>query len=409
MRIPIFRAPSKIIHSIPFLPLLGRELCFCAKIGPDRELIVKLFCSKCQAIFSDKRSCPQCGDRLIEPSEAHVMPRERMNFVPQEVTTSAASRVLAGTAVTFGLIMGFREIVLGLLTMTGESDQWWKSDSALVAILFVRAVAALGGGLLAGAGRDQYVKSGFLSGLLSAAIFFGMHVFEPGGKVTLDAVIAAGMTILFSTVAGLIGGRIWSPRTELPRATLSANGSSILDKAKDLQEESAANKIRPNQWLRVCLGVSITICGFVGAEAVRTLLVRSGDGIIDLGGSRNLPLTCMQIAGVIAILGGIAAGASTGAGFRHGVFAGLLAGAITSGIFGLRGPEKLPAARGVMEVLDWSPEKTPAIRAMGSIFGSYFVIGSISGLFGGLLFPPVINRAKSRQAGNFRDLSGNNA
>lgn len=378
------------------------------KICPDEELSVQLYCSKCQAVFSQQRSCPQCGNRLIAPSEAHVMPRERIHFVPQDVSTSAAGRVLAGTAVTFGLVMGFREIVAGILAMVGESDQWWLSESAIVTILLVRVFAATGGGLLAAAGRENYIMMGFLSGAVSAAIFFGIQIFEPGAKVTASSVFAAGITILISTGAGAIGGRIWPPRSELPRAALTSKGSSILEKAQDIQQEENAKKIRPNQWIRVCLGVSLTVCGFVGAEGLRTVLVRGGEGIIDLGGTRNVPFSCLEIAAVVAVLGGIAAGASTGAGFRHGVFVGLIAGAITAGIYGLRGPQKLPAAVGILEVLDWSPEKTPPVRTMGSIFGTYFTLGSLGGLFGGILFPPIVNRGNGKRAAHFKDVTPTN-
>ena len=340
------------------------------------------------------RDCPRCRSRLIAPSEVHVVPVEQFAFVPQNVGTSAASRALAGGAVTLGLVMGFREILAGLLPFIGESESWWQTEFAFVVLMVVRAVAALGGGILAGAGRENALKSGLLAGATAAAILLALQMFEPGGKVTAGSVIAAGITLLIAAMAGSIGGRIWPPRTELPKANRTSRGSSILEKAKDLQQQEEAKKIRPTQWVRIVLGVSLTICGFVGAEGLRNVVARTGDGMIDLGGARNVPFSCLQIAGVIAMLGGVATGAGTGAGFRHGVFAGLIAGGIAAGIYGLRGPEKLKVAVGLLEVLDWPPDKTPPVRAVTAIFGAGFVVLSVAGLFGGLLFPPMVVRPK---------------
>lgn len=355
---------------------------------------MQLYCVKCQFAISGKMDCPRCGSRLVAPQEAHVLPSERISFVPQATNSSAATRVMAGSAVALGLVIGLKEIVSGVNTAIGETDEWWGTETGLGVNLAIRAAAALGGGLLAGAGRTSGGLSGMMAGVTAAGLLLSLQAFGPNGKVTADSILALAIMSCVALIAGAIGGKIWPPRSELPKATLASRGSSILEKAKDLQEEDEAMKVRPTEWIRVLLGVSIAICGFVAAESIRTMLVKGSGGALDLGGSRSLPSTCMQIAGILALLGGMAAGGSTGIGFRQGVFTGILAGALAASLFSMRGPNKFPATAGVMESLNWSPEKTPKVRGIGTVFGAMFVVCAAGGIFGGILFPPLIPRQK---------------
>jgi hypothetical protein len=358
------------------------------------EVNVQLYCVKCKFAISGKVDCPRCGSRLVAPQEAHVLPSERISFVPQSTNATATSRVLAGGAVALGLVTGLKEVVTGVLTAIGLSDDWWGTETGLGATLGIRAAAALGGGLLAGAGRTNGGLSGMMAGISAAGILLSIQAFGPNGKVTAESILALAIMSCVALIAGAIGGKIWPPRSELPKASLASRGSSILEKAKDLQEEDDAQKVRPTQWVRVLLGVSIAICGFVAAESIRAGLVKGSDGVLDLGGSRNMPFVCMEIAGILALLGGMAAGGSTGIGFRQGVYTGIITGTIAASLFSMKGPDKFPASAGVMELLNWSPEKTPKVRAIGTVFGSMFLVCSAGGIFGGLLFPPIIPRQK---------------
>jgi hypothetical protein len=353
---------------------------------------------KCQATFSAKRDCPKCGSRLIAPTEAHVLPAEVTPFVPTSAGSSVAGRVAAGACVAVGLVLGFRDILGGMLPLIGETESWWATSLAFAVLLAAKSLAASGGGLLAGAGRTNAAVTGLLAGAVAGAAAAAIEACVPGGKVTFGLVLGAVLMAGCALGSGWVAGRIWPPQTELPKAALNHQGSSILAKAKDLQQEEDAKRIRPTQWVRVLLGVSLTVCGFVAADVIRFGLARGGAGLIDLGGARNVPFACLQIAIMIAVIGGVAAGASTGAGFRHGVFAGLIAGGLVAGIFLLRGPEKLPAAAGVAEVLDWSPDKTPPPRLATVLFGAEFLIASVAGLFGSILFPPVIARPRPGRA-----------
>ena len=355
---------------------------------------MQLYCVKCQFAISGKVDCPRCGSRLVAPQEAHVMPSERISFVPYATNSSAASRVLAGGAVALGLVTGLKELVSGVQSVVGESDEWWGTETALGVSLSIRAVAAVAGGLLAGAGRTSGGLSGMMAGVSAAGLLLSIQAFGPNGKVTPESILALAIMSCVALIAGAIGGKVWPPRSELPKATLASRGSSILEKAKDLQEDDDAQKVRPTQWVRVLLGVSIAICGFVAAESIRTVLVKGSDGALDLGGSRNLPFTCMEIAGIVALLGGMAAGGSTGIGFRQGVYTGIIAGTVAASLFSMKGPDKFPATAGVMEMLNWSPEKTPKVRAIGTVFGAMFVVCAAGAIFGGLLFPPIIPRQK---------------
>lgn len=355
---------------------------------------MQLYCVKCQFAISGKVDCPRCGSRLVAPQEAHVLPSERISFVPQASNSSATSRVLAGGAVALGLVTGLKEVVTGIQSTIGESEVTWSTETALAVSLSIRATAALCGGLLAGAGRTNGGLTGMMAGAAAAGILLSMQAFAPNGKVTPESILALAIMSCVALIAGAIGGKIWPPRSELPKATLASRGSSILEKAKDLQEDDEAQKARPTQWTCVLLGVSVAICGFVAAESIRTGLVKGSGGALDLGGSRNLPFTCMEIAGILALLGGVASGASTGIGFRQGVYTGIIAGTVAASLFSAKGPDKFPASAGVMEVLNWSPEKTPKVRAIGTVFGAMFIVCTAGGIFGGLLFPPIVQRQK---------------
>ncbi|MFO0936177.1 MAG: hypothetical protein U0798_06650 [Gemmataceae bacterium] len=355
---------------------------------------MQLYCPTCEATFTGKRDCPHCGVRLIAPGQAHVLPTERVLVETENTSISLASRVLAGGIAAVGLSLGCREILAGFLPLFGETDAWLASDYGLVLLFFVRIMSGLLAGVLAGAGHEKSVVGGLMAGCAGAAVLQAIHMFEPGAKLSIGSVVLTLAVVGMAVLSGWISGKIWPSRSELPKATYESNGSSLLEQAHELQQQEEAKKQRPTQWIRIILAISLTVCAFVGAEGVRNFLAKKSDGLIDMGGSRNIPIMCLQIATLGIMLSGVVAGASTGAGFRHGVYTGLIAGGLIAALYIVRGPDLLKPVLGLMEALSWPVDKVPPVRVASAIFGGIFTIHAFSGLFGGMLFPPMSARRK---------------
>jgi hypothetical protein len=298
-----------------------------------------------------------------------------------------AVRVITGGIVAVGVVSGFRELLVGLV-----SEQWLRGDAAIAAVIAVRILAGAFGGLLAGAGRDNPAPIGLLTGAAASAAWAGIQIYGLKIPLGISDYLGLGVLMLVAAGAAALGCRIWPPKAELPKSKFPARGSSILENAKSIDEER--KKLQPTHWTRVILGVSMTICGFVAAPLVRNYMAEGH--FLDLGGARNVPFACLQIASFFAIIAAILAGAGTGIGLRQGVYTGLIAGGIAGAIYLARGPEKIPAGAGLVEVLGWS-ERSTRQQGAGAVFGGAFVIGSSGGIFGNLLFPPITKRRNKRR------------
>ena len=89
------------------------------------------------------------------------------------------------------------------------------------------------------------------------------------------------------------------------------------------------------------------------------------------------------------LLGGVAAGAGTGAGVRHGLIAGALGGVGVFAVCAKQGEAIAPVAYWLSKTsLDDLPLTAPGVVA--AIAGGVLLVGIVGGWLGGTLFLPLV-------------------
>jgi hypothetical protein len=188
-------------------------------------------------------------------------------------------------------------------------------------------------------------------------------------------------------VAAVIGQRVWPAPIELPVPQSSRNSSLMKLKAGEGQKES----VRPTRWVRILIGATAVVCGVMAADSVRSGLGYMPKGMFNLGGPGAAPRIDAQIAAFLVLLGGMVAGAATGAGLRHGLTAGLFAAVGLVAMMSMTAGDPLPAVQFVMEKLGLAETPREAVAAVGGIT---LGITTLGGWLGGQLLPPLSRRRR---------------
>jgi hypothetical protein len=189
--------------------------------------------------------------------------------------------------------------------------------------------------------------------------------------------------------AGAVGARVWPPEALLPQvapAKGSSRGSSLIVLA---EESVAARAPRPTAWVRVLVGAAVAAAGLLASEEIRFALARGSFGLLHTAAANRGPVVGFQIAVFLLGLGGVFAGATTGAGFRHGVFAGLLAAVAVYVAAANRPDAPYPAVEGYFVTFERSPEPIANAGAAAEVVGLVIGLCAAGGWLGGQLFPPL--------------------
>lgn len=339
---------------------------------------MQLYCPSCQTPSIATDRCLRCGDRLITATEAYTPASVGTVVAPDPIRPTAPGRIAVGCVAALGLYLALREFTNTLAT----DPEWWTSSAGFVLACLVRGVGALGGGLLAGAGR----RSGAITGLIVGLVFGGLLLLADAmmlGRIGPNEIgVAVGLAVL-AGLAGTIGGWVWPPEAELPQAApVVRRGSSLARLAADQKQELRG---RPISWIRVLIGAVIVVAGVAGADMVRTGLKKETGGILNTGSPAQAGMVDLQIAALIALVGAVVAGGGTGAGVRHGVLAGGLAGL---GVAVLGSGWTAPVVGGLFELLSSTPPGgTNGPMALALVV---MLLCTAGGWFGGQIFPPLV-------------------
>ncbi len=339
---------------------------------------MQLYCPSCQTPSTATDRCPRCGDRLITAAEAYVPAPAAGVVAPDPIRPTAPGRVAVGCVAALGLYLALREFANTVV----PEPEWWASSAGFVLGCVVRGFGALGGGLLAGAGRRQ----GAVTGLIVGGVFGGLLLLADAMTIGLigptEMGVAGGLAVL-AALAGAVGGWVWPPEAELPQAPpVQRRGSSL---ARLAAEQRQQRRGRPTSWVRVLIGAVIVVAGVAGADPARTAMKKETGGILNTGGPAQAGLVDLQLAALAVILGSVVAGGGTGAGVRHGILAGGLAGL---GVAVLGSGWTAPVVSGLFELMGGSPPggtKGPMLLGMGVT-----LLSTAGGWFGGQIFPPVV-------------------
>jgi hypothetical protein len=349
---------------------------------------MQLYCPSCQATFAAAPRCPRCGDRLITPAESFSTLSHKAPPPPDIVRTTTAGRITIGCALALGLFIGLREWGLSVV----PDPAWWNGAVGILLTVILRAVGAAVGGLLAGSGRSSGMTTGAAVGLICGGLYMTADAATESGALVVDGLVWAGLAVT-AALAGAVGGRMWPPPAQLPdpNPTASRHGSSL---ASLVTEEEQKKSARPMAWGRLGLALVLLVTAVAGADAARQLLKKGSAGMLQMGGPAQAPLVDLQLAAVGVVLAGAFAGASTGAGLRHGVIVGFLGSLAVLGMLSSNLESARIIEEGVLDLFGLPTDGSAGGQGTLAMAGSVFVLTSLAGWFGGQLCPVLASKAQ---------------
>jgi hypothetical protein len=299
---------------------------------------------------------------------------------------TAVGRIAVGTVLALGLYLALRRLATGVaLAIIPDPGGWWMSFQGLAAVHAAQVIAVVFGAVIAATGRASGYPLGLAVGVVCGGSFLAYEILAGAPPQDLVLYIQPPVLALFGLVAGVIGSRIWgaAPKLDMPLPN-SNNLSSIR-----LAEDNTANTGRPTQWVRIIGGAVIMIFGVAVADKFRQTLQKNSGGILKVQSVAQGEFITWQIAAFTVLLGGVTAGAATGAGLRHGLLAGLLGGAGVYGVYMKSGGSLAP--------VEWwlgrlSLEELPAMApgVITAIAGGVMLMSMVGGWLGSAVFMPLV-------------------
>ncbi len=346
---------------------------------------MQLFCPVCQGAFAGTQRCPQCGGLLLLPQEAvESLPRiaERP---PTPVVPLPAGRVAVGAVLSLGLYLGLRRMASGVaLAALDKPEAWWSSLEGLSAVCGAQLVAVVFGAMIAAAGRRGGLGFGAAVGGLCGALFLMTELLAGAPPQDLVLYIQPLILVCAGGCAGVFATRIWGavPELHLPvtdRSRLSSSRFAILEK---IEPE------RPTSWVRVFLGAMLMVLAVVAADKVRGGAQKYSGGLLRVNSIGQARFLTWQLAVLGGLAGGVVAGASTGAGLRHG---GLAGGASAVGVVALSvaAGETLGPVKYWLGQLSLSGLRPTDPAAIVAALAGMLILGVVGGWLGSSLFLPL--------------------
>jgi hypothetical protein len=254
----------------------------------------------------------------------------------------------------------------------------------MVVTVLLRAAGVAVGGLVAGAGRHHGARTGATVGILCGVLFLIADELAGADVAVIGAGVGATLMLL-AAATGRAGSRLWPPAVDLPEPPPDPQSSSLVRLARKEKRDQTTSRAA---WAQVLAGTAIVLFGVVTADPIREGLKWASAGALNLGGPRYAPLTDLQLAILVVILGASAAGANTKQGLRQGFLVGLLAVAGVA-VLGAAGLNSLDAvAEGLFQLLGLPLDDTTGQTTAVALL-ILFVLCIAGGWFGSQLLPPL--------------------
>lgn len=349
---------------------------------------MQLFCQKCQAAFASSTHCPRCSSRLLSPQESFIHAGKSRKPLPDPIASTFTNRLIIGSMIAFGLALGLREFAAAFMSLNGHNSNEWQESNTDPKTFAIRLFAVLGGGLIAGAGRRQGMQVGAATGLIVGGLFTIFDFFLTGLNPNFTLIFLAAVYPLMSCIAGAVGAWLWPADVELPEpARLSSHGSSLARLAADDAESRIA---RPTAWIRISIAAVFVAVVIISSDSIRLMLAKVSGGAFNIGGVARSTTIGLEIGTLCALIGGMFAGASTGAGLKHGLLASVLTGLCLLLVAGQQPDGLFPATKGYLNLFGFenAPLRTPRIAIHFQM--GLTAIMSLAGALGGQLFPPLM-------------------
>lgn len=268
------------------------------------------FCAKCGRTFGEQMLCPLCGVQLEADAGAGAAGSLSVPFADDTPDGPSFVRRLAfGVITLFGLYQGLKHLALAaVLVQTGVATL--SADSYLSLLI----TATLTASIVAGTVNRRAEATGLILAITAAGGFLGPDL-AIGGALPDEWLFGVPTLMILIGVIGGFAGRLMVP----PAPNLPTFGR--LESRVVVQVRRKPVRIG---WIQVVFGAAIAVGGTAYADDVRYALSKallSGGGGF---GARSL--IAWQVSTLVALIGGIAAGFSSRAGFRQALYAALLAG-----------------------------------------------------------------------------------
>lgn len=348
---------------------------------------MQLFCPACQAAFPGTQRCPRCGGLLLLPHEAaeSSAPKPRPVPVRPAAPPTPAGRVVVGAVFALGLYLGLRKLATGVvLAAHPDPDAWWLSFEGLLSVCAGQALAVVFGAVVASAGRSVGFLFGAAVGSVCGGLFLAAELVAGAPPRDLVLYVQLLVLVLVGGVAGVFAARVWGA---VPVLDMPIPDRNRLSSSRFAVDPPAATG-RPTAWLRVLIGAVLITLAVGAAEQVRSGAQKYSGGMLQVNSIGQGQFLTWQIAVLGVLGGGVAAGASTGAGLRHGVMAGGLGGLGVLALTAVQGETLSPISYWLGKLsIGHLPPNDPA--AVVAAMTGVVIIGVLGGWLGGALFQPL--------------------
>lgn len=348
---------------------------------------MQLFCPKCEAAHAGTQRCPRCGGLLLLPHEtnAEAVPLAK-EPVPPPPVPAPLGRVVVGAVFALGLYLGLRKFAMGVvLAAHPEPDAWWGSFEGLGVVGGLQILTVIFGAVLAAAGRVGGFLFGSTVGAVCGALFLGAELVAGAPPRDLVLYLQPLVLVAVGGIAGVFAARVWGavPVLDMPVPDphkLSSLRFTVAD---------GGNTGRPTVWARVLIGAALMVVSVVCADQVRKGMQRYSEGALNVSSVGQARFITWQVAMLGLLTGAGLAGATTGAGTRHGLFAGFIAGVGVLGATAAHGETLVPVAFWLDKLSLGELAPTDPAAIVGALVG-VIMAGVIGGWLGGSLFQPLI-------------------
>jgi len=269
------------------------------------------YCTKCGRVFEGQMLCPQCGEGLVEEVGELNVPPPPPGLEDAPDGPSFLRRLALGGITLLGLYHGFKHLAIaGLLSYSSANI---LPPGALACLLIAATLAAA---VVAGTVNRKAELTGLLLATAATAGFLAPEFIQRGDLPEEWLVGIPTLMVMVGVAGGAAGRLMIPPAPSLPRF------NSVDTPIKAVRRQPVRLS-----WWRIVAGSVLVVLGTNYAEFVRywLLIAFGGKG----GAFGAAPLVAWQISIIAAVIGGVLAGANTRAGFRQGLFTGLLASAGT--------------------------------------------------------------------------------
>jgi hypothetical protein len=346
-----------------------------------------LFCPACQAPFPNASRCPRCGGLLLMPHEVAPDKKPRTAAEAAPVRPTLVGRVLVGTALGIGGYLALRRLVIGaVLAVDSDPNQWWISSTGLIADQSLQGMAVVFGALIAGAGQSKGSTTGGIVAAVCGLLFLGYDLAGGADPKNLSLYLQPAVLVALGLLGGLLAAMVWSPP---PQFILGLPGAGKLSSLQ-LNEVADSVRKRPTSWPRVLIGATVMVVGITVADDLRMNVQRYSGGLFH-SSPREAHFITWQLALLLGLGGAMLAGADTGVGTRHGLYAGIVAGLGLYGLSAQRGIEHLfPPVKFWLTKLSVPLEAINAPETAAAIIASVVLLGIGGGWMGGALWQPIV-------------------